>query len=64
MIMAQIGTLIDPKKKAEILQRIKDRKAPFCAEKPAPETPESKDDFYWNIVLKLPKNVFLTPITS
>jgi hypothetical protein len=35
--MAQLGTLIDPKKKAEILQRIKDGKAPFCAEKPAPE---------------------------
>ncbi len=33
----KIGTLIDPKKKAEILQRIKDRKAPFCAEKPEPE---------------------------
>ncbi len=46
MIMAQIGTLIDPKKKAEILQRIKDRKAPFCAEKPAPETPELNSDHF------------------
>jgi ankyrin repeat protein len=35
--MNQISTLIDPKKKAIVLQRIKDGKAPFCAEKPAPE---------------------------
>jgi ankyrin repeat protein len=32
-----IGTLIDPKKKAIVLQRIKDGKAPFCATKPEPE---------------------------
>ncbi len=31
--------LIDPGKKAIVLQRIKDGKAPFCAEKPAPEKP-------------------------
>ncbi len=37
MMGERIGTLIDPKKKAEVLQRIKDRKAPFCAVKPAPE---------------------------
>jgi hypothetical protein len=32
-------SLIDKKKQAEVLQRIRDRKAPFCAEKPAPEMP-------------------------
>ncbi len=35
--MAQIGTLIDPKKKEIVLQRIKDGKEPFCAVKPEPE---------------------------
>ncbi len=40
MIMAGkiLGSLIDPKKKEVVLQRIKDGKAPFCAAKPAPET--------------------------
>ncbi len=37
-----IGTLIDSKKKAIVLQRIKDGKAPFCATKPAPERPMKK----------------------
>jgi ankyrin repeat protein len=38
MLMAnKVNSLIDPKKKEVVLQRIKDRKAPFCAEKPAPE---------------------------
>ncbi len=35
--MNQISTLIDPQKKAVVLQRIKEGKPPFCAEKPAPE---------------------------
>ena len=34
-----MNSLIDKKKKAEVLQRIRDRKAPFCAEKPLPEKP-------------------------
>ncbi len=43
MLMAKtIGTLIDPKKKAEILKRIHERKAPFCAEKPEPEQPTTE----------------------
>lgn len=33
------GTLIDQKKKAEVLGRIRRHEAPFCAEKPAPEKP-------------------------
>ena len=53
-------SLIDPKKKEIVLQRIKDGKSPFCAEKPAPEPaqtpkaektkkkgkPEKESDFY------------------
>lgn len=39
MIMVKFGSLIDPKKKAEILQRIKDGKEPLCAMKLAPEPP-------------------------
>ncbi len=41
MIMAKIlNSLIDPKKRAEILQRIKDRKPPkFMEKKPEPEVP-------------------------
>ncbi len=38
-----MNNLIDKKKKAEILQRIKDRKPPFCAEKPEPEKPMSEE---------------------
>ncbi len=38
----RIGSLIDPKKKEIVLQRIKDGKAPFCAEKPAPENPAAE----------------------
>jgi ankyrin repeat protein len=37
MAEKQIGTLIDPKKKAIVLQRIRDGKEPFCATKPEPE---------------------------
>ncbi len=38
MIMSdKVSSLIDPKKKAVILQRIKDGKEPFCAIKPEPE---------------------------
>ena len=43
-----MNSLIDKKKKAEVLQRIKERKAPFCAEKPTldrlsnPATKEQK----------------------
>jgi hypothetical protein len=43
MIEKQIGTLIDPKKKEVVLQRIKDGKVPFCAEKPAPEKPAAAE---------------------
>ncbi len=36
--------LIDPKKKEVVLQRIKDGKEPFCAEKPEPEKPRPSGD--------------------
>ncbi len=36
------GALIDQKKKAEVLGRIRRHEAPFCAEKPAPEKPLQK----------------------
>lgn len=35
--MMKFNTLIDPKKKAKILKRIHEGKAPFCAIKPEPE---------------------------
>ncbi len=44
MIMAKFNSLIDPKKKEVIMQRIKDRKAPFCAEKPKSESPAGSMD--------------------
>ena len=41
--MNQIHGLIDQKKKAEVLQRIRDRKAPFCATKSEPDRrPDAK----------------------
>jgi hypothetical protein len=49
MAEKQIGTLIDPKKKAEILQRIKDRKKPlFMQEKPEPEESLNYDEVRWS----------------
>ena len=43
--MAQIYGLIDPRKKAEVLQRIKEGKEPFCAKKLAPELPPARAGF-------------------
>jgi ankyrin repeat protein len=37
--MSKFNSLIDPKKKAEILKRIHEGKEPFCAMKPKPEQP-------------------------
>jgi ankyrin repeat protein len=41
--MATLYGLIDKKKKAEVLQRIREKKAPFCAVKPGPEVRQYGD---------------------